>query len=555
MYKMAYKALYRKYRPLTFSEVSGQEHITETLKGELKAGKISHAYLFTGTRGTGKTSCAKILARAVNCLSPLDGDPCCDCEACRLALGEETTDIVEMDAASNNGVDDVRILREQINFTPSQLKYRVYIIDEVHMLSGAAFNALLKTLEEPPSHVIFILATTEVHKLPATILSRCQRFDFHRIENSKIVERIFYIAEKEGFTVTEEAANLIAAAADGGMRDALSILDLCLSATSDITEQSVVSSLGMSGNEYLTRLADSILSCDTEKALTLVDELHKNSVDTLRLAVELSSYFRDIMIVKTVKSEKKPVVCSAEQLKVYERFAEGADIRDIIRTLNILSDAVSSMQSGNRRSVLEMALIKLCDPALSEDFASLEKRVRALESGAAVKAPVRVAEPTAAEVKPTAKATEKAEEIPLPEEAPAPAEPYTEDIPLPEENSAPAPSPVATPDSAGGDTPVPEWGEILKIVVGKLPLMGGVLNDSRAFISGQFLLIDAPNPMFRDLINKKDAPYKDVIRNAAAEVLGQQYKLGPYRKEATAESNPLLQLQDKLKQLEVPKHR
>ncbi len=541
---MAYKALYRKYRPLTFSEVSGQEHITETLKGELKAGKISHAYLFTGTRGTGKTSCAKILARAVNCLSPIDGDPCLECEACRLALGEETTDIVEMDAASNNGVDDVRILREQINFTPSQLKYRVYIIDEVHMLSGAAFNALLKTLEEPPAHVIFILATTEVHKLPATILSRCQRFDFHRIENNKIAERIFYIAEKEGFAVTEEAASLIAAAADGGMRDALSILDLCLSATNKITEQSVVSSLGMSGNEYLTRLADSILSSDTERALTLVDELHKNSVDTLRLANELTSYFRDIMIVKTVKSEKKPVVCSAEQMKIYEKFAASADIRDIIRTLNMLSDAVSSMQSGNRRSILEMALIKLCDPALSEDFASLEKRVRALESGAAIKAPVKAAEPIKTEVK----VVEKAEEIPLPEEAPA--GPKTQEIPLPEESSV-----SALPTAAEGDTPIAEWSEILKIINQNAPLMGGVLSGSRAFISGQFLLIDAPNPLFRDLINKKDATYKDAIRNAAAEVLGETYKLGPYRKETSTESNPLLQLQDKLKQLEVPKHR
>ncbi len=526
---MAYKALYRKYRPLTFSEVSGQEHITETLKGELKAGKISHAYLFTGTRGTGKTSCAKILARAVNCLENHDGDPCLECDSCRLALSEETTDIVEMDAASNNGVDDVRILREQINFTPSQLKYRVYIIDEVHMLSGAAFNALLKTLEEPPAHVIFILATTEVHKLPATILSRCQRFDFHRIENSKIVERIFYIAEKEGFTVTAEAANLIAAAADGGMRDALSILDLCLSATNEITEQSVVSSLGMSGNEYLTRLAESILSGDTERALTLVDELHKNSVDTLRLAVELSSYFRDIMIVKTVKSEKKPVVCSAEQMRIYEKFAASSDIRDIIRTLNMLCDAVSSMQSGNRRSALEMALIKLCDPALSEDFASLEKRVRALESGVAVRMPAKTVEPE----KVVTKAEEKTAEIPLPEEEPA----------------------SALPMAADGDTPIAEWSEILKIINQNAPLMGGVLNGSRAFISGQFLLIDAPNPMFRDLINKKDAPYKDAIRNAAAEVLGETYKLGPYRKEASAETNPLLQLQDKLKQLEVPKHR
>ncbi len=535
---MAYKALYRKYRPLTFSDVCGQEHITETLKGELKAGKISHAYLFTGTRGTGKTSCAKILARAVNCQCNKDGDPCLECEACGLAISEEATDIVEMDAASNNSVEDVRMLREQINFTPTTLKYRVYIIDEVHMLSSAAFNALLKTLEEPPEHVIFILATTEVHKLPATILSRCQRFDFHRIENSKIIERILYIAEKEGFTVTNEAASLIAAAADGGMRDALSILDLCLSNSAEITEHTVTAALGMSGNEYLTKLSESILENDCEMALTLVDELHKNSVDMLRLANELSSYFRDIMIVKTVSSDKKPIVCSSEQLEVYKRLAERFDIKDILRTLNMLSSAISDMQSANRRSVLEMTLIKLCDPALSEDYASLEKRVRALESGA-VKVSVR---PSSEPVKAVPMV---ADEIPTEDEQ----------IPPPEEEVS-VPAEVGPISEDGEDQPIPQWNEILKILCQTNPLMVGVLNGSRAFISGQYLLIDAPNPQFKDLINQKDAFYRDSLRNAAAEVLGRTFKLGPYRKaSAAAESNPLLQLQDKLRQLEVPKHK
>ena len=447
-----------------------------------------------------------------------------------------------MDAASNNSVEDVRMLREQINFTPATLKYRVYIIDEVHMLSGAAFNALLKTLEEPPAHVIFILATTEVHKLPATILSRCQRFDFHRIENSKIIERILYIAEKEGFSVTNEAANLIAAAADGGMRDALSILDLCLSNSAEITEQTVTSALGMSGNEYLTKLSESILKNDCESALTLIDELHKNSVDMLRLAHELSSYFRDIMIVKTVSSDKKPVVCSSEQLEIYKGLAERFDIKDILRTLNMLSSAVSDMQSANRRSVLEMTLIKLCDPTLLEDFASLEKRVRALESGA-----VRVA--PAAKTKP-----EKAPEPVKLDSAEAEVPIEDEVIPPPDEET-PAPAAEPTRDESG-DEPIAEWSEILKILSGTNPLMGGVLNGSRAFISGQYLLIDAPNPQFKDLINQKDPFYRDSLRSAAAEVLGQTYKLGPYKKSAaTAGDNPLLQLQDKLRQLEVPKHK
>ena len=246
---MAYQALYRKYRPQTFSEVVGQEHITETLKIELAARKTVHAYLFTGSRGTGKTSCAKILAKAVNCLNPKDGDPCLSCESCLSVAKGENTDIVEIDAASNNSVDSIRELRDQVSFAPSSSKYRVYIIDEVHMLTVSAFNALLKTLEEPPAHVVFILATTEVHKLPATILSRCQRFDFRRIEADRICERIQYIADKEGLTVTDGAASLIAAAADGGMRDALSILDLCASGSKNIDEETVESVCGMAGGD------------------------------------------------------------------------------------------------------------------------------------------------------------------------------------------------------------------------------------------------------------------------------------------------------------------
>ena len=546
---MAYQALYRKYRPQTFSDVVGQEHITKTLKNELCDGKIVHAYLFTGTRGTGKTTCAKILANAVNCLNSENGDPCLECAACKSFLSGENTDIVDIDAASNNSVEDIRILRERINFAPSTSKYRVYIIDEVHMLSNQAFNALLKTLEEPPEHVVFILATTEVHKLPATILSRCQRFDFHRIEMSKIVERIFHIAKLENFTITEEAANLIAAAADGGMRDALSILDLCLSGSNEITEKTVIDSLGMSGNEYLTRLSESILEGDCEKALSLIDELHKNSVDMLRLANELSSYFRDIMIFKTVKSEKKPIVCSSEQLETYRILAEKFDIKDVMRTLNMLGNAISEMQTANRRSVLELTLIKLCDPSISADFESLEKRIRALESGAVrVAAPAPVAPtPEKVEKSPAAaveapKAEIKDEEIPLPDEAPAE---YSADEGLPEVED----------DGQDADTPIPEWSEILKVLSKTAPLLVGVLNNSKAYISGQYLLIDAPNEQFRDLINKTDSFYRDNLRSAAAEVLGQSYKLGPYRsKKQEMEDSPIKQLENKLKKLEVPKN-
>ena len=253
---MAYQALYRKYRPQTFSDVVGQDHITKTLKNGIEEGRIVHAYLFTGTRGTGKTTCAKILSKAVNCLDPQNGDPCGKCSACLAANAGTATDIVEIDAASNNRVDDVRELRDQVNFPPAALKYRVYIIDEVHMLSGGAFNALLKTLEEPPAHVIFILATTEVHKLPATILSRCQRFDFRRIDSDVIAARLLEIAGKEGFSLTKEGAALIAGVADGAMRDALGILDLCAASGEEITEETVARVCSMAGNDYLLHLAD-----------------------------------------------------------------------------------------------------------------------------------------------------------------------------------------------------------------------------------------------------------------------------------------------------------
>ncbi len=533
---MAYKALYRKYRPQTFSDVYGQDHIVETLKGELHEGKISHAYLFTGTRGTGKTSCAKILAKAVNCECNNSGDPCLSCEACSLIADDEATDIVELDAASNNGVDDVRILREQIAFSPSRLKYRVYIIDEVHMLSIQAFNALLKTLEEPPEHAIFILATTEVHKLPATILSRCQRFDFRRIESDKICDRINFIAGEEGFSITNEAAALIAAAADGGMRDALSILDLCLSASKDITEDTVAEVCGMSGHEYLNKLSDAIIQGDANTALSLIDELYTGSVDMMRLAVDLSSHFRDIMVTKTVKTDKKPVICSAAQLEIYKDKAARFDIKDIMRALEMLSLCISSMQSANRRSLLEMTVIKLCRPELCDDIASLEKRVRELELGTPKKAVVKETEK--AEPKKEFKTKEEPKSEPQNEEIP----------PIDEENTPPA----APEEETEEDTPLAEWGEILKILSRTSPLMHGALNNSRAYLSGQFLLIDAPNDGFKNLMNGDDPYHREAIRKAAEQVLGKVYKLGPYKRKGEEQtSDPLKAFAERLKQLNV----
>ena len=539
---MAYQALYRKYRPQTFSEVVGQEHITETLKNELAAGKTVHAYLFTGTRGTGKTSCAKILAKAVNCLNPKDGDPCLSCESCLSVAKGENTDIVEIDAASNNSVDSIRELRDQVSFAPSSSKYRVYIIDEVHMLTVSAFNALLKTLEEPPAHVVFILATTEVHKLPATILSRCQRFDFRRIEADRICERIQYIADKEGLTVTDGAASLIAAAADGGMRDALSILDLCASGSKNIDEETVESVCGMAGGDYLIKLADYIKSRNAEGALMLIDRLYGNSVDIGRLLAELTSHYRDLMIIKTVKGDNKPIVCSSAKLKALEEQAADYDIKDIMRTLSALQAANAGMQSGNRRCEMEMTVIRLCTPSLSYDLASLERRIAALENGTARVAAISPA-PTKA-----APAPEKPTSPPQNEDA----NPEDGEIPLPE---YPADEPqISAPKSSddGGITPVDNWDEVLRILKTSCPLIAGVLKGSAAYIKGQYLLIDAPNGQFRSLINSGNGLYKDSIRKAAQTVLGVTYKLGPYTAAAPkAEEDPLAALADRLKNFEI----
>ena len=539
---MAYQALYRKYRPQTFSEVVGQEHITETLKNELAAGKTVHAYLFTGTRGTGKTSCAKILAKAVNCLNPKDGDPCLSCESCLSVAKGENTDIVEIDAASNNSVDSIRELRDQVSFAPSSSKYRVYIIDEVHMLTVSAFNALLKTLEEPPAHVVFILATTEVHKLPATILSRCQRFDFRRIEADRICERIQYIADKEGLTVTDGAASLIAAAADGGMRDALSILDLCASGSKNIDEETVESVCGMAGGDYLIKLADYIKSRNAEGALMLIDRLYGSSVDMQRLLAELTSHYRDLMIIKTVKGENKPIVCSSAKLKALEEQAADYDIKDIMRTLSALQAANAGMQSGNRRCEMEMTVIRLCTPSLSYDLASLERRIAALENGT-----VRVAAVSPVPTK-AAPAPEKPTSPPQNEDA----NPDDGEIPLPE---YPADEPqISAPKSSddGGITPVDNWDEVLRILKTSCPLIAGVLKGSAAYIKGQYLLIDAPNGQFRSLINSGNGLYKDSIRKAAQTVLGVTYKLGPYTAAAPkAEEDPLAALADRLKNFEI----
>lgn len=537
---MAYQALYRKYRPQTFSDVVGQDHITKTLKNELDNGKVVHAYLFTGTRGTGKTSCAKILAKAINCLSPVNGDPCGECEICRMIANDEITDIVEMDAASNNGVDSIRELREQVNFAPATAKYRVYIIDEVHMLTGPAFNALLKTLEEPPEHVVFILATTEVHKLPATILSRCQRFDFRRIDTDQIVSRLKYVAQKESLNITDDAAVLIAAAADGGMRDALSILDLCASNSTDITENTVENVCAMAGGDYLIKMADLIKNRRTEDALLMIDKLHNSSVDMLRFLEELTRHFRDLMIVKVVKGDNKPVVCSAAKLKSLKIQAENFDIREIMAILSVLQSAALGMQSGNRRCEMEMAIIRLCNPEIRQDLNSLERRIARLESNTDNVGTVN----TVDESETTSNITDIADNTDC-----------NTDLNK-EENQNPQNGGnriSQTTASANGDiSPVKKWNEIILVLQKNCPLIAGVLQGSSAYIQGDRLLIDTQNSQFKTLVNGSNPVYRDSIRKAAHTVLGHIYKLGPYHANSkqTAGEDPLKGFAQKLEQLQ-----
>ena len=428
-----YRVLYRKWRPQVFGDVVGQPHITRTLSAEVRENRLAHAYLFTGSRGTGKTTCAKILSKAINCLHPVNGDPCNACEICRGIDNGTLLDIVEIDAASNRGIDDIRVLRDEANFTPSVATYRVYIIDEVHMLTIEAFNALLKTLEEPPAHVKFILATTEVHKLPSTILSRCQRFDFRRIEPSVIAERLSYVASHEGTKLDEDAAMLIARIADGGMRDALSLLDSCISVSSDVTVDVVSSCAGLMGREHIYSLADAVASSDAAKALRLLDELHAASCDTGRLLTELTNLFRNFLIIQTVKDPGSLIVCTDEELSRLRTMSRRFSSEQILYALNVLTSTAAALgRSANRRVDAEMALIRLCAPEHDDNAAALTARIAKLEAELArlqaEGVPQRPAPQT--QTAPAPQTRQKAAPAPEPEpekEAPAPFTPEKEE--------------------------------------------------------------------------------------------------------------------------------
>ncbi len=379
--RVLYKVLYRKWRPLVFDDVIGQEQVTKTLKKELASGRVAHAYLFTGSKGTGKTTCAKILSKAVNCLNLKDSDPCCECENCKGIQNGSILDVVEIDAASNNGVDNIRDLREEAFFTPTVAKFRVYIIDEVHMLSIGAFNALLKILEEPPEHVIFILATTEVHKLPSTILSRCQRFEFRRIDAKLIAQRLEYIAKNEDIKLSHNAALLIARLSDGALRDALSLLDQCMSKANDIDVDLVCETAGNVRKEYLIDLASCIAQRNTPRAIELVNELYENSKSMSLLCEEMIHYFRNIMLIKTMQDPMDMVAYSEEEFKELKASADLFGLGTILFVTRKFQESLQLINKGVSPKVqMELTFIDLCEiPENSEDKSELLSRICMLE--------------------------------------------------------------------------------------------------------------------------------------------------------------------------------
>ena len=398
-----YQALYRKWRPQTFADVIGQQHITDTLRAQLQSGRLSHAYLFTGTRGTGKTTCAKILARAVNCEHPVNGDPCNECAACRGILDGSVLDVTEIDAASNNGVDNIRDLRDETRYTPAQVKKRVFIIDEVHMLSIGAFNALLKTLEEPPEHVLFILATTELHKVPATILSRCQRFDFRRIGAEDIARRLLDVAAGEGIELTEGAARLIARLADGAMRDALSMLDRAAAAGA-VDEQTVTAALGVLGQGDGVRLAEALKAGDLAAAVGLLDEYYNEGRDLAAVYDQMLGLMRDALLVKTSKTDVSALISPAYTVKTLQKLCDGLAASTLLAWSRVIGEALDRMRSAaNRRVEAELCAVRLCSLG-AEDYDTLGGRVEALEEKMKHGVPVQAA-PQAAPAAPARGAT------------------------------------------------------------------------------------------------------------------------------------------------------
>ena len=582
-----YRALYRKWRPQRFEDVVGQRAIVTALKNQITANRVGHAYLFTGVRGTGKTTCAKIFAKAVNCLHPVNGDPCGECEICKGIDNGSILDVVEMDAASNNGVDDIRDLRDETAYTPSACKYKVYIIDEVHMLSTAAFNALLKTLEEPPAHVIFILATTEIQKVPATILSRCQRYDFTRIGPEDIARRVEYIAGEEKLELSPDGAELIARLADGALRDALSILDTCAGVTAKIDADVVRRMAGVTDRSYLFRISDALEAQDGATALAQLAQLRQQSVDVKRLTEELIAHYRALMLAALPGGQSLLSGVSPEEEALYLEKGPQLGQREAIRAIRALGSALEHMTRGSdQRIELELALFGLSEPpqqpqsvpvqaapcaaaqpAAPQPFASATA-VQPFASAPTPQPPIPsvpvvqpAAEPKPVKAEPSAPSEISVEQTspvqteelpPLPEEPPVqqagmlpwdepaaqaaqpaasvPAE--LEPVPQPEPPK-PAPTPAAKPvpekpQDAGqeGTALYPYWPQVVQQLQEKDPMLYTYLRKSKAYFDGTRVLIDG-GKTFRDFIRaNKDS--QRLIKKLIKDVSGTAVPIGPY---------------------------
>jgi DNA polymerase-3 subunit gamma/tau len=501
-----YQVLYRKWRSPTFSDVVGQEHVTTTLCRALSTERLSHAYLFTGPRGTGKTSCARILAKAVNCLHPVDGEPCNACEICKGIDGGSILDVIEIDAASNNGVDNIRDLREETNFTPGQGKYRVYIIDEVHMLSAGAFNALLKTLEEPPGYVIFILATTEAHKLPATVLSRCQRFDFHRISAEDIAKRLLHVAQGEGLQLEEAAAILLARVADGALRDALSLLDRCRVEGEAITAEYVAKCIGMADRRYLFELMDAVLEKDIARCLELVQTLYQDACDMERLCDELLGHMRNLLILLTVRNPRDFLLCTDEDLELYNTQANLCATPQLLRYMETLeSTAAALRRSTDRRMELELGLIQCTMESNSTMHSSVAPKAATSSTGA-----------------------RQGNSVP----------PHVPQAP----NSVHEQRSDGTAQVPEGDDRLfAEWEHVLEDLKESNPPLAGILDGSAAYTRGEFVLIKCDNPAFGAFI--KQAIHANSLKETIFHVTDRKVRLGLYKNEnRTAEKDPLAAL-------------
>ena len=524
-----YQALYRKYRPQTFDDVSGQLAVTQTLKHQLQTGKMSHAYLFTGSRGTGKTSCAKILAKAVNCLNPENGNPCNRCEACRAIDAGSCMDVLEIDAASNNGVDNVRDLRDDANYTPSQEKQREYNIDEVHMLSITAYNALLKIIEEPPEHLLFILATTELHKVPATILSRCQRFSFRRISQEDIAARLQYVAYEEGIDLDDGAARVIARLADGGMRDGLSLLDQCASAvTGELTAERVYACLGIAGERRCGEMMGYIAAHDTKSALELFNRLYTDGKDLGAMLDEMACLARDLLVMKTAPGSGVTMLSGVASDEEILNLTKALTSSELVRMLNLLQSTMAGFtRSSSRRMDAELCILEMCQPELNLDAKSLNARLTRLEdtikSGAFAVREIRKAEPKEEDLW-------EDERPPVPDDADAPPE---EMVPSP---GAEEPAP---------QTPVGFWSDLVAAIRKELrpPASGFFVNVPNApvqgVLAGDRLELRCSNSFTAQTIDRADV--LEIASRKASGMLGRPVRAVVVDLTANPKGNPRME--------------